>query len=47
MNSIYPHKVFESDRKLPSDSVFRKDLISWCLLDGKKGQKYKEEIENI
>jgi len=42
MNTILPHKVIDCERKLPSDSGFRKDLISWRKEDEVKGQIFKE-----
>jgi len=47
MDEIIPHKVIDCLRKLPSDSVFRLDLICRILQDKKEGQKHKEGIENL
>jgi len=37
INDIFPNVCLESDRKLPSDSVFRKDLVYWNLKDNING----------
>ena len=37
MNEVFPYKVIHCERKLPSDSVFRKDLICRCLGNDTEG----------
>lgn len=47
MNNQFPPVLCNSDRKLPSDSVFRHDLMYWNLKDNINGQIWKENLENL
>ena len=37
MNKEFPPELFDSDRKLPSDSAYRLDLMHWNLKDAING----------